>query len=305
MFRYILQKFSFTLLVLAGAATCAFLLLHAIPGDPAQALAGPQATLEDVQSLRRSLGLDRPLPEQYARYMASLLRGDLGRSYRNGKPVASLIAKAWPATAKLALTSMLVAVVLGVPMGIFAAVRRGGPGDTAAMIVSFIGVSMPSFWLALLLIIQFSVVLKWFPFYGMKGASSYVLPSLTLGLGVAANIARLTRASMLEILDQDYVRTARGKGLSRPCVIWVHALRNAAVPVVTIIGLQFGILLGGQVVTETVFSWPGIGRMIVNALIARDLQIVQGGILVLALSFALVNLLTDLIYGLIDPRIRC
>ncbi len=305
MIRYILQKCSFTLLVLAGAATCAFLLLHAIPGDPAQALAGPQATLEDVQSLRRSLQLDRPLPEQYVRYMASLLRGDLGKSYRNGKPVAALIAKAWPATAKLALSSMIVAVVLGVPLGIYAAVHRGGAGDTAAMILSFVGVSMPSFWLALLLIIQFSVVLKWFPFYGMKGAASYVLPSLTLGRGVAANIARLTRASMLEILGQDYVRTARGKGLGRARVIWVHALRNAAVPVVTIIGLQFGILLGGQVVTETVFSWPGIGRMIVNALIARDLQIVQGGILVLALSFAVVNLLTDLIYGLIDPRIRC
>ncbi len=305
MIRYILQKISFTLLVLVGAATCAFLLLHAIPGDPAQALAGPQATLEDVHNLRRALQLDRPLPEQYVRYMGSLLRGDLGRSYRNGKPVSELIAKAWPATAKLSLTSMLVAVVLGVPLGIYAAVRRGSPGDTAAMILSFLGVSMPSFWLALLLIIQFSVVLKWFPFYGMKGAASYVLPSLTLGLGIAANIARLTRTSMLEILGQDYVRTARGKGLGRPRVIWVHALRNAAVPVVTIIGLQFGILLGGQVVTETVFSWPGIGRMIVGALIARDLQIVQGGILVLAFSFAAVNLVTDLIYGLIDPRIRC
>lgn len=172
------------------------------------------------------------------------------------------------------------------------------------MVAAFLGVSMPSFWLALLLIIEFSVNHNWFPFYGREGISSFVLPSLTLGLGVAANIARLTRTSMLEVLGQDYIRTAKGKGVKNRKIIWVHALRNAAVPVVTIIGLQFGVLLGGQVVTETVFSWPGIGRMIVDALNTRDLQIVQGGILILAVTFTLINLITDLVYALLDPRIR-
>ena len=215
-----------------------------------------------------------------------------------------IVAAAWPATLKLAACSMLVAVLIGLPLGIFAAVKRGSIGDTIAMIVSFIGVSMPSFWLALLLIMLFSVKLEWLPFYGITGPESFVLPALTLGSSTAANIARLTRTSMLEILGQDYIRTAKGKGVQSSRVIWVHALRNAAVPVVTIIGLQFGVMLGGQVVTETVFSWPGVGRMIVDALDTRDLQIVQGGILILAFTFTIINLVTDLIYAVLDPRIR-
>lgn len=287
-----------------GAATCAFLLLHAIPGDTAEALAGPQATVEDVDNLRRAMELDQPLGKQYVSYMGNLLHGDLGYSYRTNKPVMEILRSAWPATLQLAVCSMIVAVLLGVPIGIFAAIHRGKIGDTIAMVAAFLGVSMPSFWLALLLIIEFSVNHNWFPFYGREGISSFVLPSLTLGLGVAANIARLTRTSMLEVLGQDYIRTAKGKGVKNRKIIWVHALRNAAVPVVTIIGLQFGVLLGGQVVTETVFSWPGIGRMIVDALNTRDLQIVQGGILILAVTFTLINLITDLVYALLDPRIR-
>lgn len=287
-----------------GAATCAFLLLHAIPGDTAEALAGPQATVEDVDNLRRAMELDQPLGKQYISYMGNLLHGDLGYSYRTNKPVMDILKSAWPATLQLAVCSMIVAVLLGVPIGIFAAIHRGKAGDTIAMIAAFLGVSMPSFWLALLLIIEFSVNHNWFPFYGREGISSFVLPSLTLGLGVAANIARLTRTSMLEVLGQDYIRTAKGKGVKSGKIIWVHALRNAAVPVVTIIGLQFGVLLGGQVVTETVFSWPGIGRMIVDALNTRDLQIVQGGILILAATFTIINLITDLVYALLDPRIR-
>lgn len=199
---------------------------------------------------------------------------------------------------------MLVAIIIGLPIGIFAAVKRGRIGDTIAMVVSFIGVSMPSFWLALLLIMLFSVKLELLPFYGIVGPTSFILPALTLGSSTAANIARLTRTSMLEILGQDYIRTARGKGLQDQRVIWLHALRNAAVPILTIIGLQFGVMLGGQVVTETVFSWPGVGRMIVDALDSRDLQIVQGGILILAFTFAVINLVTDLLYALLDPRIR-
>ena len=304
MLKYIIKKIIFTCIVLIGAATCAFLLLHAIPGDTAEALAGPQATVEDVDNLRRAMELDQPLGKQYVSYMGNLLHGDLGYSYRTNKPVMEILKSAWPATLQLAVCSMIVAVLLGVPIGIFAAIHRGKPGDTIAMVAAFWGVSMPSFWLALLLIIEFSVNHNWFPFYGREGISSFVLPSLTLGLGVAANIARLTRTSMLEVLGQDYIRTAKGKGVKSGKIIWVHALRNAAVPVVTIIGLQFGVLLGGQVVTETVFSWPGIGRMIVDALNTRDLQIVQGGILILAATFTIINLITDLVYALLDPRIR-
>ena len=304
MLKYIIKKIIFTCIVLEGAATCAFLLLHAIPGDTAEALAGPQATVEDVDNLRRAMELDQPLGKQYISYMGNLLHGDLGYSYRTNKPVMDILKSAWPATLQLAVCSMIVAVLLGVPIGIFAAIHRGKAGDTIAMIAAFLGVSMPSFWLALLLIIEFSVNHNWFPFYGREGISSFVLPSLTLGLGVAANIARLTRTSMLEVLGQDYIRTAKGKGVKSGKIIWVHALRNAAVPVVTIIGLQFGVLLGGQVVTETVFSWPGIGRMIVDALNTRDLQIVQGGILILAATFTIINLITDLVYALLDPRIR-
>ena len=304
MLKYIIKKIIFTCIVLVGAATCAFLLLHAIPGDTAEALAGPQATVEDVDNLRRAMELDQPLGKQYISYMGNLLHGDLGYSYRTNKPVMDILKSAWPATLQLAVCSMIVAVLLGVPIGIFAAIHRGKAGDTIAMIAAFLGVSMPSFWLALLLIIEFSVNHNWFPFYGREGISSFVLPSLTLGLGVAANIARLTRTSMLEVLGQDYIRTAKGKGVKSGKIIWVHALRNAAVPVVTIISLQFGVLLGGQVVTETVFSWPGIGRMIVDALNTRDLQIVQGGILILAATFTIINLITDLVYALLDPRIR-
>lgn len=304
MLKYIIKKIIFTCIVLVGAATCAFLLLHAIPGDTAEALAGPQATVEDVDNLRRAMELDQPLGKQYVSYMGNLLHGDLGYSYRTNKPVMEILRSAWPATLQLAVCSMIVAVLLGVPIGIFAAIHRGKIGDTIAMVAAFLGVSMPSFWLALLLIIEFSVNHNRFPFYGREGISSFVLPSLTLGLGVAANIARLTRTSMLEVLGQDYIRTAKGKGVKNRKIIWVHALRNAAVPVVTIIGLQFGVLLGGQVVTETVFSWPGIGRMIVDALNTRDLQIVQGGILILAVTFTLINLITDLVYALLDPRIR-
>jgi peptide/nickel transport system permease protein len=294
MTSYVITKSTFALMVILGAATCSFLLLHAIPGDPAEALAGPQATQEDIQHLRVSLGLNQPLFVQYAIYIRNLIRGDLGRSYRTNRS----------ATFSLSLTSLLVAVSVGVPLGVVAAVRRRTWLDTGSMVGSLVGVSMPSFWLALILIIIFSVKLKLLPFVGRDTPASYILPSLTLGLGVAANIARLTRASMLDVLGQDYIRTSRAKGVSGLRILYVHALRNASIPIVTIVGLQMGTLLGGQVVTETVFSWPGVGRLIVDALLTRDLLLVQGGVLVLALTFAIVNLLTDLAYGALDPRIR-
>ncbi len=304
MAAYAFRKLAFTLVVMLGAATLSFLLLHGTPGDPAEALAGPQATQDDVQHLRASLGLDRPLPVQFGMYLRNLARGDLGRSYRTHRPVSEEIAARWPATFSLSLTSLAVALVVGVPLGVLAAVRRRTWVDFASMVGALTGVSMPSFWLALIFIIVFSVKLKALPFVGRDSLASYILPSLTLGLGVAANIARLTRASMLEVLGQDYIRTGKAKGLSAPRLLYVHALRNASIPIVTIVGLQLGTLLGGQVVTETVFAWPGLGRMIVDSLLARDLLLVQGGILVLALTFVVINLLTDVAYGLLDPRIR-
>jgi peptide/nickel transport system permease protein len=304
MTAYVIRKCAFALVVILGAATCSFVLLHAVPGDPADALAGPQATQEDVQHLRASLGLDRPLLVQYGIYMRNLARGDLGHSYRTNRSVREEIAARWPATFSLSLASLLVAMVVGVPLGIAAAVRRRTWIDTSSMVGSLVGVSMPSFWLALILIIIFSVKLRALPFVGRDSLANYILPSLTLGLGVAANIARLTRASMLDVLGQDYIRTSRAKGLSALRVLYVHALRNASIPIITIVGLQWGTLLGGQVVTESVFSWPGVGRMIVDALLTRDLLLVQGGVLVMALTFAVMNLLTDLAYGVLDPRIR-
>jgi ABC-type dipeptide/oligopeptide/nickel transport system permease component len=304
MAAYILRKLAFTLVVVLGAATFSFLMLQATPGDPAEALAGPQATQEDLHNLRVSLGLDRSLPVQYAIYMRNLARGDLGRSYRTHRPVLQEIAARWPATFSLSMTSLGVALLAGVPLGILAAVRRRTWVDAVSMVGSLTGVSMPSFWLALILIIVFSVKLQALPFVGRDSLASYILPSLTLGLGVAANIARLTRASMLDVLGQDYIRTCKAKGLSTARVLYVHALRNASIPIVTIVGLQLGTLLGGQVVTETVFAWPGLGRMIVDGLLTRDLLLVQGGILVMALTFAAINLATDLAYGLLDPRIR-
>lgn len=301
---YALKKLLLTALVLLGAATCSFMMLRMLPGDPAEALAGPQAALEDVETVRKSLDLDQPVARQYLTYMGHMARGDLGFSYRTHRPVRDEIKARWPATLRLSLSSMLVAILVGVPLGIHAARKRGRLADTAAMVVSFLGVSIPSFWLGMLLIVGFSVNLRLFPFSGDRQLLNYVLPSLTLGLGVAANIARMTRASMLDTLGQDYVRTARGKGLSEFRVVQVHALRNAAAPIVTIIGLQLGALLGGQVVTEMLFVWPGLGRMIVDSLNARDYMVVQGGILVLAATFAILNLLTDLVCKALDPRIR-
>ncbi|MCL2166750.1 MAG: ABC transporter permease [Clostridiales bacterium] len=299
-----MKKLLLTAGVILGVATCSFFLLRALPGDPAQALAGPQASLSDIENVRRAFRLDEPMSRQFATYIGNLLHGDLGYSFRTRRPVMTEILDRWPNTLRLSLFSMLVAILIGVPSGIFAAGRHGTPLDALSMSGAFLGVSIPSIWLGMLLILLFSVRLKWLPFYGMDSLANYVLPGLTLGLGVAANIARLTRVSMLEVLGSDYVKTARGKGASETRTVYIHAMRNAAIPIVTIIGLQLGALLGGQVVTETLFSWPGLGRMIVDSLSSRDYMMVQGGILVLAVTFALINLLTDLLYALLDPRVR-
>jgi peptide/nickel transport system permease protein len=287
-----------------GVVTLVFFLVHLIPGDPVEVMLGETASRADLAQLRAALGLDRPLGEQYARFVGGLARGDLGRSFFYRKPVAAVIAGALPATALLAATALAVSLAIALPLGVIAAVRRDRLTDRLAMLGSLIGVSMPNFWLGPMLIILFSFRLGWLPVSGKEGAASLVLPALTLGMALAAILARMTRASMLDVLGEDYLRTARAKGVREAVVIGRHALRNALLPVVTIVGLQFGALLSGAVITENVFAWPGVGTLLIQAITARDYPLVQGCVLVIALCYVTVNFLTDVLYSVIDPRVR-
>jgi ABC-type dipeptide/oligopeptide/nickel transport system permease component len=287
-----------------GVLTLVFFLVHLIPGDPVELMLGETASRADLAQLRADLGLDRPLGEQYARFLGGLARGDLGRSFFYRKPVLSVIGGALPATMLLAAAAMAVALLVALPIGILAAVRHDRLTDRVAMVGSLLGVSMPNFWLGPLLILLFSFRLGWLPVSGREGAASLVLPALTLGTSLAAILARMTRASMLDVLGEDYLRTARAKGVGRVPVIARHALRNALLPVVTIVGLQFGALLSGAVITENVFAWPGVGTVLVQAITARDYPLVQGCVLVIALCYVAANFLTDILYSLIDPRVR-
>ena len=287
-----------------GVLTLVFFLVHLIPGDPVELMLGETASRADLAQLRADLGLDRPLSEQYARFLGGLARGDLGRSFFHRKPVAEVIGAALPATGVLALAAMAVAVLVAVPLGVLAAVRRDTLVDRLAMLGSLAGVSMPGFWLGPMLIILFSFRLGWLPVSGREGAASLVLPAATLGIGLAAILARMTRASMLDVLGEDYLRTALAKGVPRRAVIARHALRNALLPVVTIVGLQFGALLSGAVITENVFAWPGVGTLLIQAITARDYPLVQGCVLVISLCYVAVNFLTDALYAVIDPRVR-
>ena len=287
-----------------GVLTLVFFLVHLIPGDPVELMLGETASRADLAQLRADLGLDRPLGEQYARFLGGLARGDLGRSFFYRKPVLAVIGGALPATALLAATAMAVAILVAVPLGVLAAVRRDSAVDRLAMLGSLVGVSMPNFWLGPLLIILFSFRLGWLPVSGREGPASLVLPAATLGFALAAILARMTRASMLDVLGEDYLRTARAKGVRERVVIYRHALRNALLPVVTIVGLQFGVLLSGAVVTENVFAWPGVGTLLIQAITARDYPLVQGCVLVISLGYVAVNFLTDALYAVIDPRVR-
>jgi ABC-type dipeptide/oligopeptide/nickel transport system permease component len=259
---------------------------------------------EVVADTRHALGFDRPLPEQFARWSIRAARGDLGVSLRSHRPVAGLIAERLPATVELTVAALLIAVVIAIPAGIVSAVNRGTWIDSVAMAGAVAGQALPVFWLALLLIAFFGVHLRWLPVYGHGTLAHLVLPAVSLSTIVLGRLARLVRSSMLEVLGQDYVRTARAKGLAEPRILAIHALRNAAIPVVTVLGLQFAQLLGGAVVTETIFAWPGIGRLVVEAIFNRDFPIVQGVVLVVSLIFVAVNLLVDVAYVVIDPRIR-
>jgi ABC-type dipeptide/oligopeptide/nickel transport system permease component len=304
MLRYIARRVALTIPVLAGVATLVFSLIHLIPGDPAQAMLGESAAESEVDALRRQLGLDRPILEQYGVFLAGLARGDLGTSLRTGTPVRSQIVDRLPATIELAVAAMLVAILSAMPLGIAAAVWRGTVVDHASMTMALAGMSIPNFWLGPLLAIIFAVELGWLPVSGRESIASLVLPAVSLGAALAAILARMTRASLLEELREPYVQAARARGSSRARAVIRHALRNSLVPVVTIVGLQFGAVLTGAVITETIFSWPGIGRLLIQSIGFRDYPLVQGCILLIAVTYVIVNLLTDLAYGVLDPRIR-
>jgi ABC-type dipeptide/oligopeptide/nickel transport system permease component len=280
-----------------------FLILHLIPGDPARSAAGPDASEEDIDLIRKSYGLDKPLPFQYWIYLKKLVRGDLGRSFRTRRPVTQEIRRRLPATAELSACAMLIAVVLGIPIGIISSLRPKTLLDNIVTFLAVFGISMPIFFLGLILMILFSAILMWLPPTGRGGLARLILPSFTLGLPYVATIARLTRSNMLDVISEDYIRTARSKGLNERIVVYKHALTNALIPVVTILGLYFGRMLGGAVITETVFAWPGLGRYMIDAIIMRDIYVVQGTILVFAIAVVVVNLIVDLLYGLLDPRI--
>ena len=303
MFRYILRRLLYMIPILFVVSILVFMILHLVPGDPARLVAGPDATLEDVEIIRSTLGLDRPLPVQYVSWLGNLLRGDLGRSARTHRPVTHELGLTVPATVELTLAAIAVAIFIGVSAGIIAAVRRNSVFDYSSMVVALLGVCTPSFWLGLMLMLIFAVKLDLFPTVGRGGLSNLVLPAVTLGTGAAAIIARVTRSSMLEVLNMDYIRTAHAKGLSGKTVILRHAVKNAFIPVITVIGLEFGYLLAGAVVTETVFAYPGVGRLLIDAIGFRDYPVIQGTLLLLAMQFALVNLIVDVLYVFLDPRI--
>jgi peptide/nickel transport system permease protein len=302
--RYLARRLLLTIPVILGVATLVFALIHLVPGDPAQSMLGEGASPEEVARLRTSLGLDRPLLVQYQSFVTGLVRGDLGTSFRYGTPVTREIRDRLFRTLQLAVAAMSFAMLFAIPLGIAAAVFRGTAIDFAAMTAALVGISMPNFWLGPLLAILFAVQLGWLPVAGTGTIWHLVLPAVTLGAALSAILARMTRASLLEELSELYVVAARARGLSRLRAVVRHAFRNSLIPVVTIIGLQFGAVLTGTIITETIFAWPGVGRLLIQSISFRDYPLVQGCILFIALTYVLMNLLTDLTYGFLDPRIR-
>ena len=304
MLSYLSQRLAGACLVILGVVSIVFLLIHLVPGDPVEVMLGESASAIDREALRVALGLNQSIPAQYLDYLGSLARFDLGVSIHQRQPVIELLLERLPATGLLTLAALLVSVLLALPLGLVAAIRRNTVWDTSAMGFSLLGVSIPNFWLGPLLILLFSLWLGWFPVSGQGGVASVVLPALTLGTGLAAVLSRMVRSSMLEVLHEDYLRTARAKGMPASRVILHHALRNALLPVITLLGLQLGALLAGAVITETVFSWPGIGLLTIESIQSRDYPVVQACVLLISVTYVLVNLLTDIAYAWIDPRIR-
>ena len=304
MLAYLARRLLQTIPVLLGVATLVFALIHFIPGDPARAILGDVASETDIAQLRQQLGLDRPLPAQYVAFLGGLARADLGVSLRTGTPVAGQILERLPATFELALAAILFALACAIPLGIVAAVWRGTVIDHTAMTLSLAGVSMPNFWLGPLLAIVFGVELGWLPVSGRGGPEHLVLPAVSLGAALAAVLARMTRASLVDQLREPYTRAARARGVSRVRAVLRHAFRNSLIPVVTLAGLQVGAVLTGAVITETIFAWPGVGRLLVQSIGFRDYPMVQGCILLIAVTYVGVNLVVDLLYVVLDPRIR-
>ena len=301
---YVVRKLISLPLILIGVSLLIFISIRMLPGEPARVMAGPEATQEAVDAMTARLGLDRSIPEQYATFATNALQGDFGESIRSRLPVWDEIAQRLPYTLALAVTSYILAIIVGVPAGMLAAVYANRPPDYIVMAFAIAGASIANFWLALLAMNYFSVTLGWLPLLGASSWQSYVLPSVTLAVLPMAVIARMTRSSMIEVLSQDYIRTARAKGLPASKVYWSHALRNALIPIVTIVGLNFGGLIGGAVVTETVFNWPGIGRLMVDAVRYRDYPVIQGVTLVAVCAVVIINFLAELVIAALNPRVR-
>jgi peptide/nickel transport system permease protein len=300
---FLVRRLLQSLVVLFGVSFVVFAILH-LTGDPALVLLPPDASAEDVRRFREAMGFNDPFLVQYGRFLKGALQGDFGQSIRHGEPAFGLVLERMPATFELAGAALLLALCLAVPAGIVSAVRRNSPVDYLATVVALFGQSLPTFWLGIMLILVFSVQFHLLPSSGRGTLEHLILPAVTLGLFTTARITRLTRSGMLEVLTQDYIRTARAKGVSDPPVVWKHALKNAAIPIVTIVGIELGTLLGGSVITETIFAWPGVGRLSVQAIANRDYPVVQAAVFLLATTFVLVNLVVDVVYTYLDPRIR-
>ena len=300
---YLLRRVAQSLLVLLGISFVVFGILH-LTGDPSLVLLPPDATPEDVLKLKEAMGFNDPFFVQYARFLRGALAGDFGQSIRHGEPAFQLVVDRLPATFELAGAGLAIAIVLAIPAGIISAVRRNTVIDYVSTVMALLGQSMPTFWLGIMLILLFSVQFHLLPSSGRGTMQHLILPAITLGLFTTARITRLTRSGMLEVLNQDYIRTARAKGVGDPPIVWKHALKNAAIPIVTIVGIELGTLLGGSVITETIFAWPGVGRLSVQAIYNRDYPVVQAAVFLLASTFVLVNLVVDVLYTYLDPRIR-
>lgn len=304
MYRYVIKRLLMLIPITIITSFLVFFIINLAPGDVVGQLTGSEATLEEVAALRAELDLDKPIVVRYAKYFAGLLRGDLGTSYITGKSVYDSYMEKLPATLKLAVASILVSIAISIPLGISSAVHRGSVRDNVGMVAALLGLSMPNFWLGLLLIIVFALHLGWLPSGGSDGIASIILPAVTVGTGLTAMLTRTTRSSMLDVIRQDYLRTARAKGVPERLVIRKHALKNALIPIITVIGTQLGSCLGGAILTETVFAWPGVGRLILDAVNSRDTPMVTGCIILKTITISVILLAVDLLYAAVDPRIR-
>ncbi len=304
MLSYIVSRLFSAFIVVFGVVFIVFMLIHMVPGDPVEVMLGESASVVDREMLRHALGLDQSLPQQFINYLNKLAHFDLGQSLHSKKAISELLSERIVPTLELSIAALLVAFLIAFPLGIMAALKKGKAADTAAMVFSLTGISIPNFLMGPLLILVFAIMLGWFPVSGRDGLSSLVLPALTLGTALAAILSRMIRASLLEVLNEDYIRTARAKGLGTLRVIGLHALKNAMLPVITLIGLQIGALLAGAVITEMVFSWPGLGQLTIESIQKRDYPVVQACILLISTTYVVINTLTDIVYGMLDPRIR-